>query len=72
MGGEGKKGEPTMTGENSDRFLMAFNRIDQQMRDSVGVRDYLSFYRLIDQAKKKNFLVKKYEDDLRAYAVHGL
>ena len=72
MGGEGKKGEPTMTGENSDRFLMAFNRIDQQMRDSVGVRDYLSFYRLIDQAKKKNFLVKKYKGDLRAYAVPRL
>ena len=61
-----------MTGENSDRFLMAFNRIDQQMRDSVGVRDYLSFYRLIDQAKKKNFLVKKYKGDLRAYAVPRL
>ena len=72
MDGEGKKGEPTMTGENSDRFLMAFNRIDQQMRDSVGVRDYLSFYRLIDQAKKKNFLVKKYKGDLRAYAVPRL
>ena len=61
-----------MTGKNSDRYLTAFNRIDHKMRDVVGVRDYLSFYRLIDQAKKKGFLIKKYEDDLRAYAVPSL
>ena len=72
MGSEWKKGEPTMTGKNPDRFLTGFNRIYHQMRDVVWVRDYLSFYRLIEQAKKKSFFVKKYEDDLRAYAVHGL
>lgn len=57
-----------MTVKNSDRFLTAFNRIDHQMRDIAGVRDYMPFYRLIDQAKKKSLLVRKYEDDLRAYA----
>lgn len=54
--------------KNSDRFLTAFNRIDPQMRDIAGVRDYMPFYRLIDQAKKKSLLVRKYEDDLHAYA----
>ncbi|WP_431811625.1 CBS domain-containing protein [Lysinibacillus sp. FW12] len=54
--------------ENSDRFLTAFNRIDQRLRDIVGIKDFMPFYRLIDQAKKKEVLVKKYEDDLRSYA----
>jgi len=54
--------------ENSDRFLTAFNRIDHRLRDIVGIKDFTPFYRLIDQAKKKEVLVKKYEDDLRSYA----
>lgn len=53
---------------NSDRFLTAFNRIDHTMRDMVEAKDFLAFYRLIDQAKKKSPLVRKYEDDLRSYA----
>lgn len=53
--------------ENSDRFLTAFNRIDHRLRDIVGIKDFMPFYRLIDQAKKKEVLVKKYEDDLRSY-----
>lgn len=54
--------------ENSDRFLTAFNRIDHRLRNIVGIKDFMPFYRLIDQAKKKEVLVKKYEDDLRSYA----
>lgn len=57
-----------METENSDRFLIAFNRIDHRLRDIVGIKDFTPFYRLIDQAKKKEVLVKKYEDDLRSYA----
>lgn len=53
---------------NSDRFLTAFNRIDHAMKDIVGAKDFIAFYRLIDQAKKKSPLVRKYEDDLRSYA----
>lgn len=53
---------------NSDRFLTAFNRIDHAMKDIVGAKDFMAFYRLIDQAKKKSPLVRKYEDDLRSYA----
>ncbi|MEK4227973.1 CBS domain-containing protein [Solibacillus sp. FSL H8-0538] len=54
--------------KNSDRFLTAFNRIDHTLRDIIGAKDFMPFYRLIDQAKKKNPLVRKYEDDLRSYA----
>ncbi len=34
----------------------------------MGAKDFMPFYRLIDQAKKKDVLVRKYEDDLRSYA----
>lgn len=54
--------------QNSDRFLTAFNRIDHTMRDMIGAKDFIPFYRLVDQAKKKSPLVRKYEDDLRSYA----
>ena len=57
-----------MTTQNSDRFLTAFNRIDHRLRDIIGAKDFLPFYRLVDQAKKKDVLVRKYEDDLRSYA----
>ena len=57
-----------MTVRNSDRFLTAFNRIDYSMRDIVGAREFIPFFRLVDQAKKKSVLVRKYEDDLRSYA----
>ncbi|WP_431028687.1 CBS domain-containing protein [Lysinibacillus sp. LZ02] len=57
-----------MTVKNSDRFLTAFNRIDHTMRDIIGAKDFMPFYRLVDQAKKKSPLIRKYEDDLRSYA----
>lgn len=53
---------------NSDRFLLAFNRINHTLRGIVGAKDFIPFFRLIDQAKKKSALVRKYEDDLRSYA----
>lgn len=57
-----------VTTQNSDRFLTAFNRIDHRLRDIIGAKDFMPFYRLVDQAKKKDVLVRKYEDDLRSYA----
>lgn len=53
---------------NSDRFLLAFNRITQTLRKIVKAQDHMAFYRLVDLAKKKSPLVKEYEDDLRAFA----
>ena len=57
-----------MSVRNSDRFLTAFNRIDHSMREIVGAREFIPFFRLVDQSKKKSALVRKYEDDLRSYA----
>ncbi|WPK12882.1 hypothetical protein R6U77_04020 [Lysinibacillus louembei] len=53
---------------NSDRFITAFNRIDHTLREIADVKEYMPFYRLLDRARRKNPLVQKYEDDLRAYA----
>ncbi|NLY79247.1 MAG: CBS domain-containing protein [Lysinibacillus sp.] len=54
--------------KNSDRFLLAFNRITQTLRRIVKAKEYMPFYRLVDLAKKKSPLVKKYEDELRSFA----
>lgn len=53
---------------NSDRFITSFNRIDHTLREIADVKEYMPFYRLLDRARRKNPLVQKYEDDLRAYA----
>ena len=57
-----------MTVRNSDRFLTAFNRIDHSMRNIIGARDFIPFFRLVDLAKKKSAHVRKFEDDLRSFA----
>lgn len=52
---------------NSDRFIAAFNRIERSVRTIAEIKEHRAFYRVLDQAKKKNALVRKYEGDLRAY-----
>ncbi len=37
---------------NSDRFLTAFNRIDHTLHDIVEEKDFVPFYRLVNQARK--------------------
>ena len=56
-----------MTVRNSDRFITAYNRIDQLMKEIIGSQDHLAFFRLIDIAKKKNAIIRRYEADLREY-----
>lgn len=56
-----------MTIRNSDRFTTAYNRVDQLMKDSIGTQEHIAFFRLIDMAKKKNAVVRRYEADLREY-----
>ncbi|MEG0471735.1 MAG: CBS domain-containing protein [Solibacillus sp.] len=57
--------------KNSDRFLTVFNRIDHSMRAIAGAKDFMAFYRLVDLAKKKSPLVRKFEEDLRNAIVHN-
>ncbi|TQR17803.1 CBS domain-containing protein [Psychrobacillus soli] len=56
-----------MPTRNSDRFVTAYNRIDQLMKDVIGTQEHMAFFRLIDYAKKKNAVIRKYEADLREY-----
>jgi len=53
---------------NSERFITAFTRIEQTLKDIVEAKEYMPFFKLLDHAKKKNALIKRYEDDLREYA----
>lgn len=52
---------------NSDRFLTAFNRIEQAMKEITGTTDRESFFKLVDLSKRKNAIIRKYEGDLREY-----
>ncbi|TQR17320.1 CBS domain-containing protein [Psychrobacillus vulpis] len=56
-----------MTVRNSDRFVTSYNRIDQLMKEVIGTQDHLAFFRLIDLAKRKNAIIRRYEADLREY-----
>ena len=56
-----------MTLRNSDRFITSYNRLDKIMRDIADTQEHLSFFRLIDFAKKKNAVLRRYEADLREY-----
>lgn len=56
-----------MTASNSERFLVAFNRIEKALEKMTGSNTYVSFFKLIDFAKKKNAIVRRFEDDLREY-----
>lgn len=56
------------TTRNSDRFLTAFHRIEQSMKEIIGTNDHLSFYKLVELSKRKNAIVRRYEEDLKEYA----
>lgn len=57
-----------MDRQNSDRFLAAFNRIDRKLKELADVHEFMPFYRLMNKAKLKNPIVRKYEDELRSFA----
>lgn len=56
-----------MVVRNSDRFIVSYNRLDQLMKDLIGTNEHMAFFRLIDFAKKKNAIIRRYEADLREY-----
>lgn len=56
-----------MEARNSDRFITSYNRLDQLMKNLIGTKEHMAFFRLIDFAKKKNAIIRKYEADLREY-----
>jgi predicted transcriptional regulator len=60
--------QPQEKVRNSDRFLAAFHRIEQSMKDIIGTTDHLSFHKLVELSKKKNAIIRRYEENLREYA----
>src|SRR5690606_6060906 len=54
-----------MTVKNSERFIVAYNRIEKVLSEKADGDEYTPFYRLIDKVKVTNSVVRKYEDDLR-------
>lgn len=56
-----------MVVRNSDRFVTSYNRIDQLMKNIIGTHEHMAFFRLIEYAKKKSAIIRRYEADLREY-----
>ncbi|WP_153730490.1 CBS domain-containing protein [Sporosarcina obsidiansis] len=56
-----------MAVKNSDRFIVAYNRIDKALVKITDMPNHLSFSRRIDKAKAKNALIRRYEDELREF-----
>lgn len=54
--------------KNSDEFLSAFNRIEKECSNIVNPSYYIPFAHLIEEAAKRNRIVKYYEKPLKAYA----
>lgn len=52
---------------NSDRFIIAYNRIEKAMEDLTRIDSYMPYSRLIDRAKKMNSVIRKFETDLREF-----
>lgn len=57
-----------MTKQHSERFLIAFNKIEKILKDISDSKDYLPFFKALDRAKRNHATVRRYEDDLREFA----
>ena len=53
---------------NSTRFINAYNKIDNQLRNLYGYRDMVTFSDMIRKTAAVNYVVRKYEEDLIDYA----
>ncbi|WP_301107885.1 CBS domain-containing protein [Sporosarcina sp.] len=56
-----------MAPKNSDRFIVAYNRIDKSLAKITDMPSHFSFSRKIDKAKVKNVLIRNYEDELHEF-----
>lgn len=54
--------------ENAERFLNAFNRIENFLRKETNSKPGVSFVELVSRAAKFNNVVNKYKDDLKEFA----
>ena len=62
---------------NGDRFIMAYNKLDQGIRNIYNIKQSLGFGEVVRKVAPINSVIKKYEDDLiefgrlRNAIVHG-
>ncbi|GKV66111.1 hypothetical protein NCCP2331_22640 [Sporosarcina sp. NCCP-2331] len=56
-----------MAPKNSDRFIVAYNRIDKILAKMTDLPPHFSFSRRVDKAKDKNALISHYEEELREF-----
>lgn len=62
---------------NGDRFIFAYNKLDQGLRNIYNIKQSLGFVEVIRKVSPINSIIKKYEDDLiefgrlRNAIVHG-
>lgn len=52
---------------NSKRFISAYNRLDQGLRDIYGIKPAVSFSDCVRKVASVNSIIKKYEDDILEY-----
>lgn len=52
---------------NSKRFIGAYNRLDQGLRDIYGIKPAVSFSDCVRKVASVNSIIKKYEDDIIEY-----
>ena len=66
-----------MEKSNGDRFISAYNRLDQGLRNIYNIKQSLGFGEVVRKVSPINSVIKKYEDDLiefgrlRNAIVHG-
>jgi predicted transcriptional regulator len=53
---------------NSERFLVAFNSIEKQLRTIINTDHYISFSKAVDIASKTNAEVRSFREDLKEFA----
>jgi len=52
----------------SERFIMAYNRIDKQLQKKAGVERYMGFSQLVRRVARNDSMFAQFEDDLLEYA----
>lgn len=52
---------------NAERFIQAFNSIENFLRRNLEARNFSSFFNLIDDASQENLIVRQYKEELRLF-----
>lgn len=52
---------------NAEKFISAFNAIENYLRRNLESRNFSSFFNLIDDASQDNLIVRQYREELRLF-----